>query len=79
MTAPKTSTSVESGNLVRLPSLERGCKDKIKLGHKGYARNAERMAKKLGLTGITARTYRQLETDHQTPECPLSSDGKPSA
>lgn len=35
--------------------------------------------RKLGLTGITARTYRQLETDHQTPECPLSSDGNPSA
>lgn len=31
---------------VRLPSLERGCRDKIKLGHKGYANAAERMAKK---------------------------------
>lgn len=34
--------------IVRIPSVERGCRDKIRLGHKGYARNAERMAKKHG-------------------------------
>jgi len=46
--ATTSAPKVGSSAIVRLPSLERGCKDKIKLGHKGYARNAERMAKKHG-------------------------------
>jgi hypothetical protein len=34
--------------ITRQPSLERGCRDKIKLGHKRYRNSAERMAKKHG-------------------------------
>ena len=34
--------------IIRQPSLERGCRDKIKLGNTRYAYNAERMAKKYG-------------------------------
>lgn len=33
---------------LRVPSVERGCRDKIKLGRKGYANAAERMARKHG-------------------------------
>lgn len=35
-----------SDEITRLPSLERGCKYKIRLGRTRYAYNAERMAKK---------------------------------
>ena len=37
-----------NSTLIRLPSLERGCKGKINLGHKRYAYNAERMSRKFG-------------------------------